>query len=52
MLKVREKLHIPVPKVLDYCSRGGQSKLGAEYIAMEKAPGIELDRVWDNLKRP
>ena len=50
MLKVREKLHIPVPKVLDYCCQGGQSKLGAEYIAMQKAPGIELDRVWDNLK--
>ncbi|KAJ9297731.1 hypothetical protein DTO217A2_8554 [Paecilomyces variotii] len=47
---VREKLNIPVPKVLAYCSRGGESKLGAEYIVMEKAPGIELGRIWDDLK--
>lgn len=43
-------MNIPVPKVLAYCSRDGESKLGAEYIVMEKAPGIELGRVWDDLK--
>lgn len=47
---VREKLHIPVPKVLGYCSRPSESKLGVEYIIMEKAPGIELGRIWENLK--
>lgn len=49
-MKIREKLNIPVPKVLSYCSRVSESKLGAEYIVMEKAPGIELQRVWENLK--
>lgn len=39
-----------MPKVLAYCSRAGESKLGAEYIVMEKARGIELGRVWDDLK--
>lgn len=39
-----------MPKVLAYCSRAGESKLGAEYIVMEKAAGIELGRVWDDLK--
>ncbi|KAJ5932236.1 kinase-like domain-containing protein [Penicillium verrucosum] len=47
---IQEKLHLPVPKVLAYCSRAGESKLGAEYIVMEKARGIELGRVWDDLK--
>ncbi|OJJ42503.1 hypothetical protein ASPZODRAFT_105245 [Penicilliopsis zonata CBS 506.65] len=44
------KLGIPVPKVLGYCSRPSESKLGAEYIVMEKAPGVELGRRWDQLK--
>ncbi|PGH26506.1 hypothetical protein AJ80_01820 [Polytolypa hystricis UAMH7299] len=44
-------LNIPVPRILAYyCSRAKESKLGAEYIIMEKAPGIELGRVWDSLK--
>ncbi|KGO74684.1 Aminoglycoside phosphotransferase [Penicillium italicum] len=50
ILKIKEKLHVPVPKVLAYCSRAGESRLGAEYIVMEKAGGIELGRVWDDLK--
>ncbi|KAL4911208.1 hypothetical protein BDW74DRAFT_164780 [Aspergillus multicolor] len=47
---VREKLHVSVPKVLGYCSRAQESSLGAEFIVMEKAPGVELARVWDRLK--
>ena len=49
-LKIQEKLHVPAPKILTYCSRADESKLGAEYIVMEKAAGIELGRVWDDLK--
>ncbi|OKL61267.1 hypothetical protein UA08_03189 [Talaromyces atroroseus] len=47
---VRENLHIPVLKVLRYCSRASESKLGAEYIVMVKAPGVELGQIWDKLK--
>ncbi|KAJ5162050.1 hypothetical protein N7492_007442 [Penicillium capsulatum] len=50
ILNTRAKLDIPIPKVPAYCSRCGESKLGAEYIAMEKAPGIELSLIWDDLK--
>ncbi|KKY18382.1 putative phosphotransferase enzyme family protein [Phaeomoniella chlamydospora] len=50
MTYVREELKIPAPKVLAYCSRTEESKLGAEYLVMEKASGIELSRVWDTLK--
>ncbi|KXG46553.1 Aminoglycoside phosphotransferase [Penicillium griseofulvum] len=46
---VREKLHIPVPKVLGYCSKAHESKLRVEYIVMEKAPGVELGRIWEEL---
>ncbi|KAL4778411.1 kinase-like domain-containing protein [Aspergillus varians] len=47
---VREHLDIPVPKVLGYCSMASKTPLGAEYIVMEKAPGVELARVWESLK--
>ncbi|RAK97435.1 phosphotransferase family protein, partial [Aspergillus ibericus CBS 121593] len=50
MQYARENLQLPVPEILTYCSRVDQSKLGAEYIVMEKAPGIELGRVWESLK--
>ncbi|KAJ6181243.1 Aminoglycoside phosphotransferase [Penicillium mononematosum] len=50
IFKVREKLHIPAPKVLRHCSRASESKLGVEYIVMEKAPGVELGRIWEDLK--
>ncbi|PYI05373.1 hypothetical protein BO78DRAFT_430530 [Aspergillus sclerotiicarbonarius CBS 121057] len=50
MQYARENLQLPVPKVLTYCSRVSRSKLGAEYIVVEKAQGIELGRVWESLK--
>ncbi|WEW56950.1 hypothetical protein PRK78_002409 [Emydomyces testavorans] len=43
------KVEIPVPKVLEYCSRIDESAIDAEYIVLEKAPGVELSHVWDNL---
>ena len=48
--QVRDKLHIPVPKVLGYCSMACNSKLGAEYIVMERVPGVELGQKWEGLK--
>ncbi|KAG2025202.1 hypothetical protein GB937_002963 [Aspergillus fischeri] len=36
--------------VLTYCSRSTESKLGLEYIVMEKAQGIKLSCLWENLK--
>ncbi|GAB1208000.1 hypothetical protein APSETT445_006737 [Aspergillus pseudonomiae] len=48
--KARESLHLPAPKVITYCSRVVESKLGSEYIVMEKAQGIELSRMWESLK--
>ncbi|KAL2798420.1 kinase-like domain-containing protein [Aspergillus keveii] len=50
MQYVKERLHIRVPKVLAYCSKASESKLSAEYIVMEKAPGMELSQKWDELK--
>ncbi|KNG89417.1 hypothetical protein ANOM_001889, partial [Aspergillus nomiae NRRL 13137] len=50
MQYARENLHLPVPKVITYCSRVVESKLGSEYIVMEKAQGIELSRMWESLK--
>ena len=38
---------IPVPKVLAW-SADPSNPVGAEYIVMEKSPGIQLFEVWDN----
>ncbi|KAK2761259.1 hypothetical protein FQN54_001781 [Arachnomyces sp. PD_36] len=47
---LKNKLNIPVPRVLGYCSRASETELGAEYIIMEKAPGVELAQVWGKIK--
>jgi len=39
---------IPVPKVLAW-SADSSNPVGAEYIIMEKAPGIQLFKVWDDI---
>jgi len=39
---------IPVPKVLAW-SADPSNPVGAEYIIMEKAPGIQLFKVWDDI---
>ncbi|KAF2667398.1 hypothetical protein BT63DRAFT_456698 [Microthyrium microscopicum] len=47
---VKNCLSIPVPKVLAYSTQASTNGVGAEYIIMEKNPGIELARVWDDLE--
>jgi hypothetical protein len=47
--KARNVLGTPVPKVLAWCSRAHENPVGAEYIIMEKVPGIELEHVWPNM---
>lgn len=39
-------LGVPVPKVLAWSSNA-ENEVGAEYIIMEKAQGIQLKEVWD-----
>ncbi|KAK6000893.1 hypothetical protein QM012_002976 [Aureobasidium pullulans] len=46
---VKNVIKTPVPKVLAWCSNA-QNPVGAEYIIMEKVPGIELECVWPNME--
>ena len=39
---------VPVPKVLAW-NADSSNPVGAEYIIMEKAPGIQLFKVWDDI---
>ncbi|EPQ51183.1 hypothetical protein GLOTRDRAFT_141032 [Gloeophyllum trabeum ATCC 11539] len=48
---VRSHLGVPVPAVLSWSSHSEQTPVKAEYIIMEKAPGIEVSTVWDKLSR-
>ncbi|KAJ4373138.1 hypothetical protein N0V83_003429 [Neocucurbitaria cava] len=45
----RTILRTPVPKALAWSSQAQKNPVGAEYIIMEKAPGIELERVWPKM---
>lgn len=47
-IAVRSRTTIPVPKVLAW-SADSANPVGAEYIIMEKAPGIQLFKVWDDI---
>ncbi|KAK0112105.1 hypothetical protein ONS96_001364 [Cadophora gregata f. sp. sojae] len=47
---VRNVLGTPVPRVLAWSSTAQENPVGAEYIVMEKVPGIELERVWPSMK--
>jgi hypothetical protein len=49
IIQVRNILGTPVPKVLAWSSRAHETSVDAEYIIMEKAPGIELERVWPSM---
>jgi len=40
-----KRLVTPVPEVLAWSSNADDNAVGAEYIIMEKAPGVELERV-------
>ncbi|KAH9871022.1 hypothetical protein J1614_006596 [Plenodomus biglobosus] len=42
-------LGTPVPKVLAWSSRAQESRVGAEYIIMEKASGVELEHFWPTM---
>ncbi|KAF2259616.1 APH-domain-containing protein [Lojkania enalia] len=45
----RNALGTPVPRVLAWSSKAQENPVGAEYIIMEKVPGIELERVWPSM---
>jgi hypothetical protein len=45
----RIRLGLPVPRVLSWCSTRTSTAVGAEFIIMEKAPGIEVSKVWPQL---
>ncbi|KAL9121399.1 MAG: hypothetical protein Q9187_002038 [Circinaria calcarea] len=45
----RNILGTPVPKVFAWNSRAQNNPVGAEYIIMEKPPGISLDEVWPKM---
>lgn len=49
MAYVRNTIGIPVPKILTHTSQTENNAVGAEDIIMEKCPGVELDKVWDDL---
>lgn len=44
---VRNYLHVPAPKVLAWSSHAGTNGIGAEYILMETAKGVQLGDVWN-----
>ncbi|KAF2275182.1 uncharacterized protein EI97DRAFT_420759 [Westerdykella ornata] len=46
---VRNVLKTPIPRVLAWRSKAEATPVGAEYIIMEKVPGIELERVWSSM---
>jgi hypothetical protein len=48
MSPVRVHTTIPVPKVLAWNS-DVSNPVGAEYIIMEKVPGVQIFRVWDEM---
>lgn len=47
--QVRNVLRIPAPKVFAWSSRREENPVNAEYIIMEKAPGVELEKVWEDI---
>ncbi|KDQ15825.1 hypothetical protein BOTBODRAFT_107823 [Botryobasidium botryosum FD-172 SS1] len=44
-------LGVPVPRVLAWSSDEVNNPVGAEYIIMEKAEGVELIYVWDDMPK-
>ncbi|KAL9101968.1 MAG: hypothetical protein Q9163_002826 [Psora crenata] len=47
--QVRNVLKIPSPKVFAWSSRREENPVNAEYIIMEKVPGIELEKLWEDI---
>ena len=44
-------LGLPVPRVPSWCSTRASTAVGAEFIIMEKASGIEVSKVWPQLSQ-
>lgn len=42
-------LGVPVPNILGWSARAESTPVGAEYILMEKAPGLRLDSLWEQM---
>lgn len=42
-------LQIPTPKVYAWCSNASSTPVGAEYIIMERLPGVKLSKVWEDM---
>ncbi|KAJ7673450.1 kinase-like domain-containing protein [Mycena rosella] len=45
----RTVLGVPVPKVLAWSSQAATNGVGAKFILMESAPGVQLSTVWPRL---
>ena len=50
MLLARDVLETPVPKVYAWSSEARSNAVGAEHIIMQKAPGVQLEHVWTEMK--
>lgn len=50
MMFAREVLNLPVPRVYTWCSRAEESKVGWEYIIMEKVQGVQLHARWNDIR--
>ncbi|KAI2708403.1 hypothetical protein CBS147332_6464 [Penicillium roqueforti] len=48
---LRNVLNLPVPRVYAWSSRAPENPLGAEYIIMEKQPGVVLNDLVDIVRR-
>ncbi|KZT10409.1 uncharacterized protein LAESUDRAFT_644782 [Laetiporus sulphureus 93-53] len=46
----REIMKIPVPKILSWSSRADATPVGAEFIIMEKVHGVELEKLWPEMR--
>ncbi|KAM5429568.1 hypothetical protein McaMca56_006962 [Microsporum canis] len=50
---MRNVLQTPVPQVYSWNSKANEeNRVGAEYIIMEKVPGVPLGSVWESLEPP
>ena len=45
----RSVLGVPAPRVLAWCSDASATPVQSEYIIMERAPGVPLADVWDEM---
>ncbi|KAJ7099703.1 kinase-like domain-containing protein [Mycena epipterygia] len=52
MMFAREILELPVPRVYTWCSRAEETKVGWEYIIMQKVHGVQLMDRWWGIKGP